>query len=80
MKKDIEAGVEHRRAVINVHDYAARTSIDLVGEGACVHTILFNNRGPTNELWYYAAAAFDYQFGALDNEKNNLRETFRQTE
>ena len=55
-------------ATIDVHDHIVNVILDIIGDG-----LLF---ALSVRFWTKVnfAAAFDYQFGALDNKQDELRE------
>ena len=75
IKKEIESHSrgESRSATIDVYNYMARATLDIIGDGAYSD---FDFDSKSDIL----SAAFDYEIGSLDGKVNPLRDAFREFE
>jgi cytochrome P450 len=74
LRREIAGDSDRQSLQIDVYDYATRVSLDLTGEGK-----LSPRRLPPSAL-LSQTAAFEYQFGALDNKQDKLKEVMRNLE
>lgn len=69
---DILVSSPGQSAVLNVATWLSRATMDSIGEGMKARLLLASTSLLINNL----AAAFDYQFGALTNSKNEFMEAY----
>ena len=73
IKKEVESRGGSRSVTINVYNYMARATLDIICDGA------YSDYDPVPET-DILLAAFGYEIGSLDHKMNSLRDAFHELE
>jgi hypothetical protein len=73
LKQEIAGDSDRQSLQIDVYDYTSRVTLDITGDGEL--PVL-----PPQSASSLQSAAFEYQFGALDNKQDKLKAVMRKLE
>jgi hypothetical protein len=69
LKREIAGDSNRQSLEMNIYDYTTRATLDITGESESTPHLL-----PSPSVLLFQTAVFEYQFGALDNKQDKLRD------
>jgi hypothetical protein len=75
LKREIAGDSNRQSLEMNVYDYTTRATLDITGESELISHLL-----PSPSALIFQTAVFEYQFGALDNKQDKLRDALNNLE